>query len=89
MAHKQPKKKRTALFDPDNIRVSLESQRKATQLAHNVITTLVKGCCKVRSNLTFTRRSYNITFLSGIRACGVNVGLTLKFNVPGCHTISS
>jgi hypothetical protein len=45
-------------------------------IAHEVITiTLVKGFCKVRSNLTFTRRSHNITFLSGIRAHGVNVGL--------------
>ena len=44
-------------------------------IAHDVITTLVKGFCKVRSNLTFTRRSHNITFLSEIRARGVNVGL--------------
>jgi hypothetical protein len=56
------------------ILIRCKHSQRASQLAHNVITTLVKGCCKVRSNLTFTRRSYNITFLSGIRARVVNVG---------------
>ena len=56
----------------------------ASQLAHN-ITMLVKGCNKVKLNLNFTQRSHNITFLSGLGECGVNIGLMLKFNVPGCH----
>jgi hypothetical protein len=53
MAHKQPKKKRTALFDPDNIRVSLESQRKATHSVREFIEGLVTFNleCETLSNL--------------------------------------